>query len=246
MKTALSVLLLLCALRPAGAYDRNELAEYNDMYKNGNYQGALEGYQDMMAKEPANPCGFYNAGNAWFRMGRPGQAILYYSKAWRLNPRDPDIRANLEFALKHTGQLFVPEGVPRVLHYAYYCLSDDELRLGTIIFWWAFFLLLSFYYLKPGIADGNRTPLYVTGTFFSVLLLWFLARSASPFRDGAVIIDKSAQLMSGPGETFKAAAALPEARLVKLLDETDDTYYEIAIPREGIKGWVKKSAAGKI
>lgn len=246
MKTSLSVLLLLCSLRTAGAYDRNELAEYNDLYKNGSYQAALEGYQDMIAKEPANPYAYYNAGNAYFRVNEPGQAILNYSRAWRLNPRDPDIRTNLEYALKHTGQLFVPEGVPRVLHYVYYCLSDDELWAVAIAAWWLFFLLLSFFYLKPGIADGSRTSLYFTGTLFAVALLWFMARSASPFRNGAVIIDKSAQLMSGPGDTFKAAAALPEARLVKVLDETDDNYYEIAIPKEGIKGWVKKTSAGKI
>ncbi|MBU2572764.1 MAG: hypothetical protein KKH28_01635 [Elusimicrobia bacterium] len=242
-----AVALALWGAQGAAAYDRSVLAEYNDMYKNGNYQSALDGYLDMISKEPANPYAFYNAGNAYFRMNKPGQAILYYSKAWRLDPRNPDIRANLEFALKHTGQAFVPDGVPRVLHYLYYCLSDEELKAAASAAWWALFLLFSFYFLKPGIASGTRTPLFTAGGLFALSLLWFMARSASPFRDGAVITDKgAAQLMSGPGDNFKAYASLPEARLVKILDDTDDIYYEIAIPKEGIKGWVKKTSAEKI
>lgn len=244
MKTALTVFLLLTPLPPAAAYDRSELAEFNDMYKSDNFQGALEGYQGMIAVEPDNPYAFYNAGNAWFRMGQPGHAILNYSKAWRLSPRDPDIRANLEYALKHTGQAFVPDGVPRVLHYVYYALSDDELKTAAVCAWWAFFLLLSFYFLKPG--EGSKSSFFGAGVLFAAALLWFMARSASPFREGAVITGAGAQLMSGPGDNFKAAAALPEARLVKVLDDTDDNYYEIALPKEGIKGWVKKTSAEKI
>ncbi|MBI4802972.1 MAG: hypothetical protein HY796_10660 [Elusimicrobia bacterium] len=242
-----AVTLALWGARALSAYDRSVLAEYNDLYKNGNYQSALEGYADIISKEPANPCGFYNAGNAYFRMNKPGPAILYYSKAWRLDPRNADIRANLEFALKQTGQAFVPDGVPRVLHYLYYYLSDDELKTAAAAAWWALFLLVSFYFLKPKSAAGTRTPLLAAGGLLALAGLWFIARSVSPFRDGAVITGEApARLMSGPGENFKAYAALPEARLVKILDDTDDNYYEIAIPKEGIKGWVKKTSAEKI
>ena len=99
------IFLALFAFFPArfaGAADRSVLAEYNDLYKSGNYQAALEGYRDIAAKEPYNPGAFYNAGNAYFRLNKPGLAILYYSKAFRLDPRDSDIRANLDFAMKRT------------------------------------------------------------------------------------------------------------------------------------------------
>ena len=245
MRPLLLALFIALTPRPACAYDRSVLAEYNDLYKNGSYQAALEGYNEMMTKEPANPYGFYNAGNAYFRMNKQGQAILNYAKAWRLDPRNPDIRTNFEFALKHTGQAFVPEGVPRILHYLYYCLSDEELTTVAAAAWWAFCLLIAFSFLKPNGA-GAGTPTLTAASILVLSLLWLLVRSTSPFHDGAVITDGSAQLMSGPGENFKTYAALPEARMVKILDDTDDNYYEIAIPREGIKGWVKKTSAEKI
>ena len=231
----------------AGAYDRSVLAEYNDLYKNGNYQAALEGYKEIAAKEPYNPYAFYNAGNAYFRLNKPGLAILYYGKAFRLDPRDPDIRTNLDFAMKHTGQIFVPEGTPKILHYLYYFFSDLELRAAATVSWWFACLLLSFYALKAGLRVKLRGALLTAGLVFACALLWLIARSSSAFASAAIITaEGSAQLLSGPGENFKAYATLPEARLVKILDDTDDVYYEVGIPREGIKGWVKKTAAEKI
>jgi tetratricopeptide (TPR) repeat protein len=231
----------------AGAYDRSVLAEYNDLYKNGNYQAALDGYREMTAKEPSNPFALYNAGNAYFRMNKPGLAVLYYGKAFRLEPRDPDIRANLDFLMKHTAQALVPDGMPKALHYLYYFVSDRELKSAATVFWWLACLILSLYALKENLRKKLRVPLLAIGLFFTGCILWLTVRTSGPFNGAAVITaEGSTQLLSGPGETFKTYATLPEARLVKILDDTDDAYYEIGIPREGIKGWVKKTAAEKI
>ena len=240
-------LFAFLSAQAAVAYDRGMLAEYNDLYKNGSYQAALEGYQEITTKEAYNPYAFYNAGNAYFRMDKTGLAILNYGKAFRLNPRDPDIRANLEFVLKHTGQVFMPEGMPKVLHYVYYFFSDMELKAAATALWWLTCLLLSFYALKPSAQDKLRGLILGTVLVFAAAMLWRTARDSSPFSGAAVITAPgTTPLMSGPGETFKTYATLPEARLVKVLDETDDVYYEIGIPREGIKGWVKKTSAEKI
>jgi len=46
---------------------------------------------------------YYNLGNACFRQGKLGFAILNYEQARRLAPRDPDILANLRFAEQRLG-----------------------------------------------------------------------------------------------------------------------------------------------
>ncbi|HBB66020.1 MAG: hypothetical protein A2X28_07235 [Elusimicrobia bacterium GWA2_56_46] len=246
-KTILFTLFAVCSVHTAGAYDRNILAEYNDLYKNGGYQAALDGYKEMAAKEPGNPSAFYNAGNAYFRMNKPGLALLYYGKAFRLDPRDSDVRANMDLVMKRTGQAFVPEGMPKALHYLYYFFSDGELKAAAVVLWWLACLLLSLYALKAGLRERLSGPLLGAGLLLAGSLLWLMARASSPFNEAAVITaEGSAQLLSGPGETFKAYASLPEGRLVKVLDDTDDVYYEIGIPREGIKGWIKKTSAEKI
>ena len=40
----------------------------------------------------------YNLGNAWFRLGELGPAILHYERARRSMPRDDDLAANLALA----------------------------------------------------------------------------------------------------------------------------------------------------
>ncbi|MCX5785240.1 MAG: hypothetical protein NTX59_06095 [Elusimicrobia bacterium] len=242
--------LLLCCLCAfsfqASAYDKNELAELNDMYKNGKYQEALDGYIKMTETEGTNPYAFYNAGNAYFRLNKQGLAVLYYAKAFKLLPRDPDIRANLEYAMKQTGQALVPDGVPRSLHYVYYLLSDLELKALVIIFFWlACFIGALRSLAGTALKEKLKTAPYVMAAACLFFLLWIGIRDSSPFTNGAVAA-APATLLSGPGEKFKAYATLPEARLVKIMDEADEDYYEIGLPGEGIKGWVKKTDLQKI
>ena len=54
-KSAGLALFAFFSAQTAGAYDRGMLAEYNDLYKNGSYQAALEGYQEITGKEAYNP-----------------------------------------------------------------------------------------------------------------------------------------------------------------------------------------------
>ena len=116
--------LILALAAPAAAYDRSELAEFNELYKTGRYEEALEGYKNAIKQDPADPWAHYNAGNALFRLNRPGPAVLNYSRAFALDPRSADIRANLDYALRQTGQTLVPDNMPKALHYIYYILSE--------------------------------------------------------------------------------------------------------------------------
>lgn len=244
----LSLILLSIYAFPqrAAAYDRNELAELNDMYKNGKYQEALDGYLKMTRIDAANPYAFYNAGNAYFRLNQPGLTVLYYGKAFKLLPRDPDIRANLDYALKQTGQTLVPDGVPRALHYAYYFLSDLELKALAIILFWLACIAGALRFLgAPALKEKLTTAPYAMAAACAFFLLWLGVRAGSPFSRGAVAA-APAQLLSGPGDKFKACATLPEARLVKIMDETDDNFYEVGLPGEGIRGWAKKTDLQKI
>jgi hypothetical protein len=246
----LALLWLVLAAAPAAAFDRSELAEFNDLYKNGRYEEALDGYKGMILQEPANPWAYYNAGNALFRLNRMGPAVLYYSKAFSLDPRSPDIRANLEFALRQTGQTLAPNGVPRSLHYLYYFLTEGEIRMGAVIFFWLACLAGAARFLldgsRPGRAAGTASA--VAAGLLLFCLAWLGARqTTSPFSDGGVVTKAGgARMLSGPGENFKTYASAPEGRLVKILDSADDNYYEIGLPREGIKGWALKTEVDRL
>ena len=245
-------LLIACLLAlpaAAGAYDLSELAEFHDHYNNGRYEEALEGYRKVIAREPANPWGWYNAGNSLFRLGRLGPAVYNYGKAFTLNPRSGDIRANLDFALRQTGQTLVPEGSPKALHYLYYLLSDGELKALAILLFWLACLTGGAGFLLDGSGAGraSASASLALAALLALSLAWLGARQSSTFTAAGVVTKAGGtRMLSGPGENFKTYASAPEGRLVKILDAEDETYYEIGLAREGIKGWALKTEVERL
>ncbi len=249
MTKRLLAFLLLALPACAAALDRSELAELNDMYRGGKYEEALEGYNKAIAADPSDPWAWYNAGNALFRLNRNGQAVYHYARAFTLDPRSPDIRANLDFALKQTGQALVPDGVPAALHYLYYLLSLDELKALAALLFWAACLAGAARFLmdgaRPGVLAGRAA--LAAAALLLLSLAWLGARRTSPFTSAGVVTRAGGtRMLSGPGENFKTYASAPEGRLVKILDADDDDYYEIGLAKEGIKGWALKTEIDRL
>ena len=246
-KIFLGLLLILPA--GAGAYDRGELAEFNDQYRNGQYEEALEGYKLILAKEPSNQWAYYNAGNALFRLNRMGPAVYNYAKAFILDPRSQDIRANLDFTLRQTGQSLAPEGAPAALFYLYYMASEAELKAFAILLFWLACLAGAACFLLDGGRGGEyagSVSLAAAGLLVFTVV-WLGARQSSPYSSAGVVTRAGGtRMLSGPGEKFKTYASAPEGRLVKILDTGDEAYYEIGLPKEGIKGWALKSEIEKL
>ena len=59
----------------------------NAAYKEGRYPEAIQGYRDLIASGHAGGHLYYNLGNAYFRSGALGPAILNYERARLLIPR---------------------------------------------------------------------------------------------------------------------------------------------------------------
>jgi tetratricopeptide (TPR) repeat protein len=82
----------------------DELADYenfekaNELYKEGKYREAIEQYDRILSNGRVNGALFYNLGNAYFKLGSIGYAILYYEKAMDYLPRDTELKENIAFA----------------------------------------------------------------------------------------------------------------------------------------------------
>jgi tetratricopeptide (TPR) repeat protein len=70
----------------------------NQLYERGQHAEAAAAYAKLLQGGKASPALYFNLGNAQFRAGQIGQAMVSYLQAERLAPRDPDIQANLRFA----------------------------------------------------------------------------------------------------------------------------------------------------
>ena len=106
MKSCLLGLIILPIFFSYAQQDKFQAAE--NAYANGLYQNSIDLYQQLIAEPFNQPELYFNLGNAAYKKGDLALAIKSYRRAQYLAPTDPDIRANLRYALK-TPELPIPE-----------------------------------------------------------------------------------------------------------------------------------------
>ena len=82
--------------------------EGNQRYREGDFDGALERYAQILDDGLESGELYYNIGNTYFKLGKLGPAVLYYERARRLMPGDGDLLANLELARSLTADDIAP------------------------------------------------------------------------------------------------------------------------------------------
>jgi hypothetical protein len=123
---------------PGGAQPgMNPVAAYNQgnrLYAAKDYAGAAHAYEQALAAGP-NAAVHFNLGNALFKTGQLGQAVLHYRRAHFLAPRDADIAANLDFARAYRVDktLTLPSPLARALERAFHALSRREAALAAAV-----------------------------------------------------------------------------------------------------------------
>src|SRR5438552_16860049 len=99
MKRFAAILHLICALiLSAGpvvfAQSDAEFAKANQDYAAGHFKEAIDEYESLVRSGQWSANLFYDLGNAYFRAGDFGRAILNYERALALEPRHPETQAN--------------------------------------------------------------------------------------------------------------------------------------------------------
>ena len=90
-----AIILSISGIMAAGAQDLIKSA--NAAYEKDQYDRAIELYNQAAREQGTSSELYYNIGNANYRLGNMGEAILYYERALKLNPANSDARTNLEF-----------------------------------------------------------------------------------------------------------------------------------------------------
>lgn len=90
--------LVLSPAKTSASNDYIALDSANTAYSKANYTRAITFYQKFLSGGIESAQAYYNLGNCYFRTNEMGKAILYYEKAEKLTPGDPDIEFNLQLA----------------------------------------------------------------------------------------------------------------------------------------------------
>ena len=208
----------LCAVEssPEWAFQRA-----NELYRQGRFVEAVDGYQAILARDVENGALYYNLGNALLKSGRKSEALWAYLKAKPLLPRDADLAANLDYA-----QSLLSSGVassiavPRLARW----LTLNQ-RCGTweLAWWmsgllWLTAILWGIFSWLPVVRRMVRPLAWLASVAVGFSLLALVAQTVwIDSLPRAVVIREVADAKFAPQAGGTTHFTLPEGALVRLL-----------------------------
>ena len=231
------IALVVMASTPVEAFNLG-----NQHYAQKDYAGAALAYQEALQAGP-NAAVHFNLGNALFKSGRIGQAIVHYRRAHYLAPRDPEIVSNLGFARAYRVDKLLSAQSPlaRAIDETLHRLSRREASLLAAVF----FTLTGA--CVAGWIVSRRPGLIVAAALCGATSAYgLLSQQAWASEVGgrpAVVVVPEVHALSGPGEDSQEILLLHDGTEVRIR-ETRGDYLLVQLPGGG--GWVRKDAVERV
>ncbi|HOO42870.1 MAG TPA: tetratricopeptide repeat protein [Bacteroidales bacterium] len=216
--------------------------EANAFYAGEQYQDALDRYLEIENSGVESADLYYNIGNTYFKMRYMAYAVLYYEKALRLSPNDPDIAYNLEIAREQCIDRIEP--VPTFfvadwIRESHQIMSSDKwavLSVGILLLAILFFMLFLF-------ARGVR---FRKAAFILSLVIFLFALTTTVFawqaknqatrKDIAIVLAAVSPVKAAPDIQGKDLLVIHEGTRVRVLEEMG-SWARIEL-EDGRQGWV--------
>ncbi|MCL4786387.1 MAG: tetratricopeptide repeat protein [Verrucomicrobia bacterium] len=235
----LMVLLVLLAQARGEAADATAAFDAaNRLYAEGRFLEAAAAYEQILQSGQASAAVYFNLGNAHFKAGQMGRAIAAYRQAGQIAPRDPDLRANLQFARNQVQGPTVRPG--RWEHWLGRLSLDEWAALGAFALWLTFALMIA-RELQPSLARSLRSWTLTAGMVTAVLIVCAMLayRSDSQHRM-AIVISPEAAVRQSPLEGAPNTFTARDGAELRVLDQKDD-WLQVTDGTRRV-GWVKESA----
>jgi len=214
-------------------------------YAKGDFPAAVEAFASLADKGVENGRLFYNLGNAYLKNDDLGHALLWYERALKIIPDDPDLRFNYDYALTLTKDEQREPASPllRILFFWKYRLSPDTIRWTALglnaVLWLSLVVrvICKKHLLRPSILLIAAATLIFSATAV------FNFFEAGRIRH-AVILPAQVSVRSGFTDSATQLFVLHAGTRVRVERQSDD-YLLIQYTEDKI-GWVKRSDAGII
>jgi tetratricopeptide (TPR) repeat protein len=241
MKNFLLIVALLLPMWATAAIEASIDAQFevaNKLYAQNKFAEAATAYEQIVAAGSASPALYFNLGNAHFKASQIGRAIAAYRDAQELSPRDPDIRANLQFA---RNRVQGPRVTPSRWQTWLASVTANEWAMFSTVAIWVMLGLLITRCVRPAL-----TPTLRPWTFASIIaaLVIFVGtrlaihQSNSQFIGIVTVTD--ATIRNSPLDEAPSAFTAHDGAELRVLDHKDD-WLQVTDDNHRF-GWVKRSA----
>jgi len=250
VRFALGLVLLSLAAETVSAATPEEIFERgNTAYEEGRFLDAAEAYRAVLRYRIRDAVVEFNLGNAEFRLGNLGPAILHYERARRLAPTDRDVLANLDYARSLCrDRVEAPPEIAIVgwLRDAQSAVGPDPQAWATLVLVWVACGLIAWCFARPGGWTAGH------GWAIAALLLaitlgfasWRTTYARVEGRALAVVLAEASDVLAGPGENNATLFTVHEGLTLEVRSERED-WLQVSLPN-GLNGWVRRGAVASV
>src|SRR5438094_1454560 len=137
---------VICTFIAASSFAQTDFDKANQEYAQGHFKAAIDGYEALARSGQWSANVFYDLGNAYFRAGDFGRAILNYERALALERHHPEGTANLQIARDEVHALELQQAWPeRYLQFA----SINQFSIASAAaFWLGIFGVVAFIFAR--------------------------------------------------------------------------------------------------
>ena len=238
LASALAALVCSCASSAAD----DAFSKANQEYAAGRFREAIDLYDNVVKAGETSAALFYNIGNAWFRAGDLGQAILNYERALALEPRHPEAQANLRLVRDKARALELPASWrDRVAALA---TATQYTIVAAASFWVAAFALAAL--LLSRRRSGTLGATIVLAMIVCAIAVVALHSLETGKRGSAlaVVTAKNVEARLATADNANSVLALPPGSEIKILSTRGDWSYA-ALPNN-LRVWIPAQAAERV
>lgn len=186
---------------------------------------------------------YFNLGNAYFKAGQVGRAILNYERARRFLPSDPDLEANLRFARSLTGtEVCQPPLWQHLVFPLAHRVATDRLVWLTSAAYTLLFVVLAVYRLWPRRSQWLRYAGWGVAAGLVVITLSLVQqlRTSEWQRHAVVLKQEDTPVRFEPAASGTVHFSATQGTRVRVLDVRED-WWQVA-RCDGRRGWIEKEA----
>jgi tetratricopeptide repeat protein len=237
LTTAAVFCVLSSGLHAASSADA--ISKATQEYKAGHFPEAIALYRSAVAEGHINAAVFYNLGNACFRTGDLGRAILNYERALALEPEHPEAMANLRLTRDQARALELrSDWWDNIITRA----STEQYAIAAAIcFWAAVFAFVAERFAR------RRSAVLITIVVLGLLGCAGAVGAVYRIESGphgkalAIVTGKNVEARVATADSAGSVLALPPGSEIKILSTRGDWSYA-ALPND-LRGWIPAPSA---
>jgi tetratricopeptide (TPR) repeat protein len=211
-------------------------------YAQGHFTEAITDYEALARAGQWSANLFYDLGNAYFRTGDFGRAILNYERALALERHHPEAAANLQIARDEAHALELQQSWPE-RHLQFASVNQYSIT-AAIAFWLAIFAVVSLIFARR--KSATMIAMLILCLLISAIAIYAVYTIERGLNGSAlaIVTGKDVQARLATADTANSVLALPPGSEIKIVSTRGDWIYA-ALPNN-LRGWIPAKSAEQV